>query len=196
MIAVNRSIELAPWADVWYGADAKFWGWAHREVFGWTAVNAITKSFTGLKFTVTKESTRWPGVTLLGRGPSNGLSLDPMKLALASNGGYQAINLAVLMGASRILLLGYDMQVGEKGRQHWHTDHPMAQRSNYRTFQSHYPTLVAPLKAAGVEVINCSPSTALRCFPRMSIRQALSGEAETVNCSFCQRGEPCTEASL
>lgn len=180
VIVVNRSIEMAPWADVWYGADAKFWKWAHRGEGNWGAVKQIADSYAGLKFTVTVESTKWPGVTLLGKGTSHGLSLDPMKICLGGNGGYQALNIAVLMGASRVLLLGYDMRVGAKGKQHWHADHPMTMRSPYQTFQRAYPTLVEPLKKAGVEVINCSRDTAITCFPRMPIDQALSMPVEAV----------------
>lgn len=178
VIAVNRSLELAPWADVWYAADAMFWKWAHRGDGDYAAVKAIAATYEGLKFTVTVESTKWPGVRLLGRGPSHGLSLDPLKLCLGGNSGYQAINLAVLMGATRILLLGYDMKPGAGGKQHWHADHPMKMRSPYQTFQHAYPTLVAPLKAAGVTVLNCSRSTVLTCFERQPIEDALAVPVE------------------
>jgi hypothetical protein len=34
----------------------------------------------------------------------------------------------------------------------------------------------APLfRAAGVEIINCTPGSALKCFPSMSLTEALSG---------------------
>ena len=36
-----------------------------------------------------------------------------------------------------------------------------------------FPTLVAPLRAAGVEVVNCSRSTRLDCFPRGTIEEVL-----------------------
>lgn len=180
VIVVNRSIELAPWADVWYAADARFWKWAHRGDADWADVKRIAGAYAGLKFTVTVESTKWPGVTLLGRGPSHGLSLDPLKLCLGGNSGYQAINLAVLMGAARVILLGYDMRVGTRGRQHWHADHPMKQASPYSTFQQAYPTLVAPLKAAGVEVLNCSRDTAIKCFPRPPLESVFAPVAQAV----------------
>jgi hypothetical protein len=188
VIVINRSIELAPWADVWYAADAKLWKWAYRGEGDWQAVKKIAGEFAGRKYAVTTESAKWPGVQVIGRAGSTGLSLDPAKLALGANSGYQAINLAVLLGASRILLLGYDMRLGKNSRQHWHPDHPMKMRSPYQTFQAAYPTLVAPLKAAGVEVINCSRDTALTCFPRMPIADAL---APAIHCPSCQRGEPC-----
>lgn len=171
VIAINRTIELAPWAAVWYACDAKFWKWAHRGDIGPT-IKGLTTTFAGPKYAMTAGSLAYPGITLLGKGPSQGLSLDPLKVCLGGNSGYQAINLAVLMGASRILLLGYDMGISA-GRQHWHADHPIRQRSPYQTFLQAYPTLVKPLADAGVEIINCSRETRLSCFPRMTIDQAL-----------------------
>lgn len=162
VIVINKSYELAKWADVMYACDAKFWKWERGA-----------PSFPGMKFALTSEAAKWPGVKVLGRGTSHGLSLDPAKLCLGGNSGYQVINLAVLMGATQILLLGYDMRVGAGGKQHWHADHPMPQRSPYATFQQAFPTMVAPLKAAGISVINCSRDTALTCFERTPIEVAL-----------------------
>lgn len=158
VIVVNTSYQRALWADALYAADAKWWKW-HQGA----------PDFPGLKYSVMKDAGHWPHVVVLGRGASTGLSNDPSRLCLGANSGYQAINLAVLLGASRIVLLGYDMAVGEGGRQHWHPDHPTRARSPYQTFQAAFPTLVAPLDAAGVEVINCSRQTALTCFPRAVI---------------------------
>jgi hypothetical protein len=106
-----------------------------------------------------------------------GLELRPTHLARGRNGGYQAINLAVHLGAKRILLLGYDMMRGPKGEEHWHGDHPNRSRSPYTTFQACFPSLVDPLKAEGIEVINCSRRTALTCFPRKSLQDALGEKA-------------------
>jgi hypothetical protein len=158
VIAINTSYQLARWADVLYACDARWWKW-HKGA----------PDFAGLKFAMTAGALAWPGVQLLGRGPSHGLSLDPARLCLGGNSGYQAINLAVLMGASRVVLLGYDMAVGANGKQHWHADHPMRMKSPYQTFRQAYPTLVEPLKASGVEVLNCSRQTALTCFERRAL---------------------------
>lgn len=169
VVVVNNSYQLAPWADVLYAADARWWKW-HKGA----------PDFQGLKYSVTKDSARWPGVIVIGRGASTGLSLDTTKVCLGGNGGYQALNLAVLLGASRVVLLGYDMAVAKDGRQHWHPDHPNTMRSPYQNFRAAYPTLVEPLKAAGVEVINCSRQTALTCFPRAVITDVFPALEATV----------------
>jgi hypothetical protein len=45
----------------------------------------------------------------------------------------------------------------------------MRMKSPYQTFRQAYPTLVEPLKASGVEVLNCSRQTALTCFERRAL---------------------------
>jgi len=161
VIVINSTYTLAPWADVMYAADEKVWRW-HKGA----------KDFTGMRYSLTRFSERY-GVTVLRRGVDTGLSLNPRSLNTGKNSGYQAINLAVLLGAARILLLGYDMQRGPNGEEHWHKDHPNGSRSPYELYQSFFPSLVEPLKAAGVEVINCTRRTALTCFPTMALREAL-----------------------
>ncbi|HCZ48509.1 MAG TPA: hypothetical protein DCZ11_05850, partial [Gammaproteobacteria bacterium] len=47
-----------------------------------------------------------------------GLSASPLRIHQGGNSGYQALNLAVLLGAERVILLGYDMHGG-----HWHGRH-------------------------------------------------------------------------
>jgi hypothetical protein len=105
------------------------------------------------------------------------LSMNPTTLCLGQNSGYQAINVAVLLGARKILLLGYDMQRGEDGARHWHEDHKIPTPNFYPKFLKHFPTMIEPLAAAGVEVWNCTRRTALDAFPKVSLEDALAEEA-------------------
>ena len=163
VIAINRTFELAPWADVLYSADEKpfRWYWEHG-----------LKDCPGLKYSLTNGVQKM-GVTLLQRGLESGLSRDPHVLHTGKNSGYSAINLAVHLGASRILLLGYDMQRGPNGEEHCHADHPSRSTPRYELFQSFFPSLVEPLREAGVSIVNCSRRTAIECFPRMDLEIAM-----------------------
>jgi len=73
------------------------------------------------------------------------------------------------MGATRILLLGYDFG----GNTHWFGDHPQPLNSghDYAGWLKSIEILARDLDAAGVEVINCSRSTAIKCFKRLSIAE-------------------------
>jgi len=177
VIAINASYALAPWADALYCADAHpfKWYWEVGPKGGYEHV--AIKDFAGLKYSVTGVGKSYTGVNVIGRGRDEGLSLDPAKLCLGRNSGYQAINLAVLLGASRIILLGYDMGVSN-GREHWHPERIPWKRSPYQMFRTLFPSMVKPLRDAGVEVINCSRQSALTCFPRHSLAEAFAMSRE------------------
>lgn len=169
VIAINDAHRLSQWADVLFACDDKWWT-AHQGV----------PSFTGLKFTLDKKAERWPGVQALRRAGPSGLELDPAEgIRTGGNSGYQAINLAVQLGASRVILLGYDMQRDKKGRSHWFGKHPGAleQHSPFSAFRAAFSTMVQPLKKAGVEVINCSRESALDAFPRRPLADVLRAVA-------------------
>lgn len=103
-----------------------------------------------------------------------GLSKDPKGVQTGKNSGYQALNIAVLAGARRVILLGYDCKVGEGGKVHWFGDHPIkTPPSVFQEMVRTFRTAVAPLKEAGVEVLNCTPGSAINAFPKVPLESAL-----------------------
>lgn len=156
----------APWADVLYGADAKWWRFTKGA-----------PDFQGMKYTIEQregeeQMGNWPGLQVLRNLGEYGLSLDPTGLRTGFNSGYQAINLAVLFGAAKVILLGFDCWRFSEA-QNWFGHHPMHLDSPYPLFLQSYNTIVEPLKAAKVSVVNCSRQTMLRAFPRVELREAL-----------------------
>lgn len=158
-IAIKEAYLLAPWADVLYACDASWWRYYNGA-----------PTFSGLKYTLEAPT---PGVVQLQNTGDAGLELEPTGLRTGHNSGFQAINLAVHLGATRVLLLGYDCWAGSDGRQTWYTTKRPHLTSPYPVFMQSFGTIVEPLKAAGIEVLNCSRSTLLRAFPRMSLEEAL-----------------------
>jgi hypothetical protein len=170
-IAVNCSFRLAPWADVLYSTDAKWWEEYENPRDGglpWTA-------FPGLKITQDyqvnrSEVIRIPGLDL------PGLSRDQWHIHTGANSTYAAMNLAVHFGVKRVIFLGCDMRVID-GKTHFHPDHPQGMANpchgNFQTWIQNFRSTLPDLKKAGVEVINATPGTALRCFPCMSLEEAL-----------------------
>lgn len=159
VIAINDAYKLAPWADVLYACDAKWWAW-HKGV----------PTFPGLKYAIQAGADRWPGVQLLRKTGDTGLELSPHGLRTGSNSGYQAIGLAVHLGAARILLLGYDMTGGAA---HFFGKHPDGSGPPFKLCLERFATLVAPLRERGIDIVNCTRTTALRCFPCQPLEQAL-----------------------
>lgn len=174
VVAVNDAIRIAPWADVLYSSDR---GW-------WTFYDGMP-GFTGLKVGIgwkvgdASPIGRRPSIQVLAHTGTDGLERAPTGLRTGGHSGYAAINLAVHLGARRIVLLGYTGGP-VRGRTHFFGRHPgglpESTTENYATFRRAYLTLVAPLAAAGVTVVNATPETGITAFPCAPIAAALECE--------------------
>lgn len=164
VMAVNDCYRIAPWADALYAADEEWWH-LHKGAEG----------FAGEKWTQSSAAATRYDLRHIEGVDRPGLSLDPHRIHFGLNSGFQALNLAVLLGAYRILLLGYDMRLAASGKRHWFGDHPgaMNKDSDYRAFAARFDAILPQLDAVGVEVINCTPGTALRCFPQAELRTVI-----------------------
>ena len=164
VIAVNDAYRLAPWAHVLYACDLKWWTW-HPEAV----------AFAGLKVTHSKIAAQdFAGLRWMpcdSRAP--GLSTNAEKLHCGKNSGYQAVNLAYLLGARRIVLLGFDMRrINNAG--HWFGEHPDRIRSSYGPWLKTFETVAAQCAELGLTIINATPGSALRCFPQQSIESVFA----------------------
>lgn len=165
LVVVNDAYRMAMWADVLYACDRKWWNWQVQYHAGDLA------AFKGLKFSL--RTSKVPDVTVLRETGTAGIELDPGGLKTGRNSGYQAINLALHLGANRILLLGYDMSYGVGGRSHCFGEHRDGEKPPVTTFRKYFRTIAAPLKEAGVEVWNCSRRSALTMFRQVPLSAAL-----------------------
>lgn len=163
VVAINTSFQRAPFADILYACDGAWWNIYHEQALAtfppyrcWTQDEQATKKY-GLRF-IRSESTR-------------GLSRRPGLIRQGKNSAYQAINLAYLAGARRFVLLGVDC----KGT-HWHGDHPpgLARVLPHKLWLAAFDDLARDLKGEGVEVVNCSPDSALRAFPQRDLAVELA----------------------
>lgn len=183
VIAVNNAYQLAPWADVLYFCDDKWWAqYGHGARLGdWKGLIVRLEGgrhdFGDPRIKVLKNY----GKTGFNDRTREGLCQLRDGLFHGKNSGYQAIGLAAHLGAKRIVLLGYDMQASLEGNQlrtHWHPDHLGGTAE--RVFDSMLPNfecLVAPLKRRGIEVVNCTPGSKLRCFPLRPLEEVFPAEA-------------------
>ena len=171
VIAINESWRLVPWADVLYGCDSNWWR-LHDGV----------KFFQGLKISAQEEARKLYKeikIVTITHVRSDELSLDrPGYIGAGGNSGFQSLNLAAQFGASRILLVGYDMRVdlGE----HWHARHPMPlsnphPNDNLPRWRRAIDGVAPRLEEAGISVVNCSPVSLLKAYPKMTIEEALNG---------------------
>lgn len=153
---------VAPWADVLYAADAKWW-LAYKE-------QAL--KFPGQRVTI-RSVLPFPEVLSLEFSTLAPYDPRPTHLVSGGNSGYQAVHLAAQRGAARILLCGFDMRAVNGGK-HWFGDHPhknLVSPQRYTTWINNFQRLGVALKALGVEVLNCTPDSALTGFPRAKLKE-------------------------
>lgn len=170
IIAVNNAYQVAPHAEVLYAADGRWWTW-HAEQL---------KAFAGLKL----QSDVAAGEGLAEDGyiirvnSRLVLSRDPAQLASGGNSGYQAINLAALAGAQRIVLLGFDMKRTD-GRANWHAGHKITPPPRkLAEWIPRFRELAAELRREGIHVMNASEETALDAFERRPIAELIDLPSE------------------
>lgn len=164
-IAVNNSYEKLQHPDVVYACDYLWWKLNHMKAKQniprrqlWTQDRAAAEQFQ-------LSHIQWEGKDGLGK---RGLRVN-------GNSGAGAINLAYHFGARRILLVGMDMKPGPNGEKHWHPDHPkpLVQGQQFEEWRKKMGVLAADLKTEGVTVVNCTPGSALTCFPMGDLEQEL-----------------------
>jgi hypothetical protein len=183
VIAIKENVNRCPWADLVYGCDPAWWRWR----------NGLPE-FKGIKMA-------WAGAGLAGDFPDihqihiangirekylNGLSFERGTVGGGGNSGFQAFNLSLqftprLKGSVRILV-GFDLDLGRGvhwyGRNRW----PMANNPDsaaLRRWCQGFENMAPLLKSKGIRVINTSRDSAIKCFEKMSIEQALAVWDET-----------------
>jgi hypothetical protein len=177
-IVINNSYRIAPWAQIVYFCDSRWWKW-QEGIADFNALRARAKNNETLivtldNYDLVKENPYMLSFKNTGR---HGLEHDQKGLRTGSNSGYQAINLLFHMHAKNILLLGYDMGP-VNGKMHWHADHPV--RTTPTVFEQlmipAYKTIVNELRDAGISVFNCSPNSALDVFPKTTLSEVLGND--------------------
>lgn len=182
-IVVNTTFRRARWADVLYACDAPWWRASDQEGLaqGFKTYHAeAAATFSGELWTQDERARQEMGVKWVKSVNLPGLGKTPGVIHQGGNSGHQAINLAFQAGARRIILLGFDFQ-----GTHWHGKYTNGLPNNGPRLYEHWMKMLAvtaaDLKAAGIEVWNCSPSSAIVCFPKINLGDALwpdSGSAK------------------
>lgn len=165
IIATNEAgLTLAPWADVLYWADARWFRWNQDRLHLHTGPYKITRK-------TPKETTAFD-IKVLSRSTKD-LSDDPGQVAGYCSGG-NAINLAYLFGTKRIVLLGFDMH-GDN----FHDQHRKSKdKSRYKShFIPAMAKMAAPLKQAGVTVVNATPDSSLEVFPMTTLDEEIAEDS-------------------
>lgn len=159
MIVANTTFRRAPWADTLYAMDGAWWKVHAAEV---------RRDFAG---------------ECLGYGqdcaPHGARPMRRVRADWSSfgNSGAGAIAVAIMSGAARVVLLGYDCKHADDGRRHWHGDHPPGTAGNAAPQTvAKWPAQFMKLRDTfpGIPIINCTRETALDAFPRARLEDVLT----------------------
>lgn len=170
VMGVNDTYRIAPWIDTLYACDPQWWD---------VHIDAVRKCYIDELVTQDRGAAERYGLWHINSmstnaDPKRALSNDSGYIHTGSHSGYQLLNIAYLRGAKKIILVGYDCTM-MNGKRHWFGNHPegLNRNSNYGPWVAHYRRAATQLENHGIEVINCSPGSAIDCFPKMPLSRAL-----------------------
>lgn len=161
-IAINdcglrRMMPLAaPWADILYAADQRWWQF-------------YKPAFTGLRISgePVKGIETMPLTMLARREP---MPREPGSVVSGDHSGFQALGLALTLGATRIILLGYDCG-GNKRNCHDNREPRFKSEPPFDQWVEKYNQV--PARWPYVEILNCSPQSRITAFPKIELREVL-----------------------
>ena len=157
VIGVNDAYIFGDWVDAIIFADRCWWD-AHRHKLG---------EYNGMKFTTEPECQGDSDYLSLSR-KLKGVNMMPGEIAHNKNTGAMAINLAAILGAKKIILLGFDMKHDADGKPNWHENIREIGPGVHDNYIRRIEKDMAPtLRRMGIEVINACPDSALSCFPKV-----------------------------
>jgi len=159
-----------PWADALYGCDARWWN-THKGCSDFLGVKWSTHEHKGKGSNEKTAEADAYDLKLVEGCAGAGFSTNPSLIHYGDNSGYQALNLAVLLGSPYIVLVGFDMR-HVAGKSHFFGDHPQGlhQRPEYESFALKFNKAPAP---DGVTIVNATPGSALRCYPMITLEKAI-----------------------
>ncbi len=150
VLAVNCSWQIAE-ADAVYAADRSWWDWYYaglpKHLAKWTCDEGAAAHYK--------------------------LNLHRTGSRSGSNSGSLALRLLLSQGFDRILMMGFDCSV-QAGR-HWHADHQCGEPAYNPTARQcdKWRLEFGAIDIGDTQVINASRETALTCFNRMDLEDAL-----------------------
>ena len=191
VLVANATWARLPWADVVFGADRKFWN---------THAAAIAGGFAGERWTGNDHCAKVHRINLMPTrwevdqrsGLKAGLARDGSYIRHNGNTGAHLVATAYAFGMEVGILVGFDMQQTggtpnaaghlEGGPIHHHGPHVNGLANPSPLALAMWATRIAvmarDLGERNVVVLNASIETALTCFPREPLDEALERYGE------------------
>jgi len=173
---INRAYQFD--VDVMLACNFDFWDHYWNDI----------KKFKCHKWTPRIESAKKYGINYIEEIWRPGLSTDNNFIHAHHGSGPQILNLALHYGVKRMALIGWDMKFPGKvsdreytEKRHYFGEYPAQLQHWPRTgINGEMTGLIKEVETIkpsdyGIEIINCTPESALKCFPFQSLSEFLSG---------------------
>lgn len=165
VIAINRAGAELRAPNVIFWTDFRVWRW-YGETFKSKGAKLVHPSYNS------PDDPAYESWDLVKYGPFDlQLVRETKTLSAAHCSGFSAIHYAAVMGAKKIILVGFDV-----GVEHWHAEHPLTTpESAVQQMNLGFRELANYLRSQGIEVWNTSVQSKLREFPACLLTEAVTG---------------------
>ena len=172
VIGINVAYLIGTWIDIVFFGDNNFF-FQHKEGLA---------EFPGIKISCHSQVEPYKWVKYMPKdAKGRGISDNPKMVCWNNNSGAAAISVAVNAGAKRVILLGFDMKLGETNMQHWHNLYGKGECLDTRRIQKlpfgrhlrGFSIIMADARKRGVQILNCSPDSAIVEVPKVSLKDLI-----------------------
>lgn len=179
LFVCNNAFLLAPDAALLYAVNYAWWAHYFEQV----------RELPCEKWTTNHQAATEFGLNLIAERNAPGLSRDRDVIHHGHGSGYSLVSMAHRAGADRILLLGYDCKYARdyEAKNQDPGSTPRHFFGEYPASMQHWPSkqvqkgvhielveLYRSIARQGlVEVINCTPGSAIDAFPRLPIEEVI-----------------------
>lgn len=189
VFTVNNAYQHVSWTDVHLSCNGTWWQWYYPR-------SKELRNLPCLKYTWYPKLAEKFNINYISAIVKDGLSTDPTAVHINHGSGPMCINLALHFGIKRLLLIGHDMKfapdydgkcqkIGSKSRhffdeypkilQHWPSVKVgLSKPGVLDGLIEVYEKMVPQLKTVGMEIINCTPDSALTTFPMSTLEKELN----------------------
>ncbi len=177
VLAIKGSIFDIPWADAGFGLDMlRYRDWQEK------LANVPSRVYWAVPEDQLERTGQPPSknVTFIKRLDGQGFSTDPGEVYTGGTSGYGGLQVAILKRAKRIVLFGYDYDGNYNPNAEFrHNDQHYERRRdqsamNWMEWAGYFDGMVPRIKALGVEVVNACPHSQIKCFPKMTVDDAVA----------------------
>jgi hypothetical protein len=164
IFSINESIYVAPYSDLLFFRDTSWY----------LGNKSVVDAWTGVVVTSTASKFYDPKVNVVKMKHCDNFLIGGDTIKYGRSAGHIALSLAIDLGAKKCMLLGYDCRI-VNGRTHFHDKPSNAIAITYKEY--FLPSWIGwgdAALAAGVEVVNCTPDSAILSFPRRPLSEVLA----------------------